>query len=262
MCITAAATAAAAAIYMCFCKLLKALSPCFFHFSMLIIYVYFDSEDGANYYYYCWCLHKLLFFVCWIHVCWNQLGSQSLWVCKLLCAEICCNQWNSISRRFNKFEGGAILSNWWKALQCTNYKPWLLLALLIHTKGNWKLMQVHVHLEDLAVILSSSWWYEFFWLTITHELRKTHITNYYTNLIPIKVWIVFSTIHSKLGVHTTNWVVVSILQMVIEANERGDYFPLYGVCLGFELLTILVTQVHSLILAQELLSSALNLLPA
>jgi hypothetical protein len=81
-------------------------------------------------------------------------------------------------------------------------------------------------------------------------------------LIPIKVWVAFSTIHSKLGVHTTNWVVVSILQMVIEANERGDYFPLYGVCLGFELLTILVTQVHSLILAQERLSSALNLLPA
>jgi hypothetical protein len=40
MCITAVATAAAT--YMCFCKLLKALSPCFFHFSMLIIYVYFD----------------------------------------------------------------------------------------------------------------------------------------------------------------------------------------------------------------------------
>jgi gamma-glutamyl hydrolase len=57
-------------------------------------------------------------------------------------------------------------------------------------------------------------------------------------------------------------VVVSIFQMVIEANERGDYFPLYGVCLGFELLTVLVSQVHSLILAQELLSSALNLLPA
>ncbi len=46
-------------------------------------------------------------------------------------------------------------------------------------------------------------------------------------------------------------MVVSILQMVIEANERGDYFPLYGVCLGFELLTVLVSQVHSLILAQE-----------
>jgi CTP synthase (UTP-ammonia lyase) len=53
-----------------------------------------------------------------------------------------------------------------------------------------------------------------------------------------------------------------LFNMVIEANERGDYFPLYGVCLGFELLTVLVSQVHSLILAQELLSSALNLLPA
>lgn len=125
-------------------------------------------------------------------------GSQSLWVCKLLCAEICCNQWNSISRRCNKFEGGPILSNCWKALQRTNYKPWLVLALLMHTKGNWKLVQMRVHLEDLAVILSSSWWYEFFGHTITHELRKTHITNYYTNVIPIKVWIVLAQITANL----------------------------------------------------------------
>ncbi len=55
-----------------------------------------------------------------------------------------------------------------------------------------------VHLEDLAVILSSSWWYEFFGLTITHELRKTHITNYYTKLIPIKVWIVLAQITANL----------------------------------------------------------------
>jgi hypothetical protein len=35
---------------------------------------------------------------------------------------------------------------------------------------------------------------------------------------------------------------------VIEANDKGDYFPLYGVCLGFELLTVLVTQVQALVL--------------
>ncbi|KAH8932482.1 hypothetical protein BDL97_19G074900 [Sphagnum fallax] len=38
-----------------------------------------------------------------------------------------------------------------------------------------------------------------------------------------------------------------LFNMVIEANERGDYFPLYGVCLGFELLTILVSQNHSIL---------------
>lgn len=47
-------------------------------FQCKLIYVYFDSEDGANYYYYCWCLHKLLFFVCWIHVSWNQLGAHKV----------------------------------------------------------------------------------------------------------------------------------------------------------------------------------------
>jgi gamma-glutamyl hydrolase len=34
------------------------------------------------------------------------------------------------------------------------------------------------------------------------------------------------------------------LQWAIEANDNGDYFPVYGVCLGFELLGILVSQVH------------------
>ena len=35
-----------------------------------------------------------------------------------------------------------------------------------------------------------------------------------------------------------------LLQWAIEANDNGDYFPVYGVCLGLELLGILVSQVH------------------
>lgn len=34
-----------------------------------------------------------------------------------------------------------------------------------------------------------------------------------------------------------------ITQWALEANDNGDYFPIYGVCLGYELLTILVTKV-------------------
>jgi hypothetical protein len=33
------------------------------------------------------------------------------------------------------------------------------------------------------------------------------------------------------------------VQWAIEANDQGDYFPVYAVCLGFELLSIIATKV-------------------
>ncbi|CAM6060682.1 unnamed protein product [Sphagnum tenellum] len=38
-----------------------------------------------------------------------------------------------------------------------------------------------------------------------------------------------------------------LFKMVIKANDNGDYFPLYGVCLGFQLLTVIVSQNHSIL---------------
>lgn len=35
------------------------------------------------------------------------------------------------------------------------------------------------------------------------------------------------------------------LQKVIEKNDRGDHFPLYAVCLGFELLTMIISEVST-----------------
>ena len=32
-------------------------------------------------------------------------------------------------------------------------------------------------------------------------------------------------------------------QWALESNERGDYFPVQGTCLGMELITILVSKV-------------------
>ena len=29
---------------------------------------------------------------------------------------------------------------------------------------------------------------------------------------------------------------------IIQANDRGDYFPIWGTCLGFELLTVLTAE--------------------
>ena len=34
------------------------------------------------------------------------------------------------------------------------------------------------------------------------------------------------------------------LQWALESNERGDYFPVQGTCLGMELITILVSEVR------------------
>jgi gamma-glutamyl hydrolase len=35
-----------------------------------------------------------------------------------------------------------------------------------------------------------------------------------------------------------------LFNWALEANDNGDYFPIYGVCLGYELLTVLVTKDH------------------
>ncbi|CAM6089037.1 unnamed protein product [Calypogeia fissa] len=35
-----------------------------------------------------------------------------------------------------------------------------------------------------------------------------------------------------------------LFNWALEANDNGDYFPIYGVCLGFELLSVLVTKDH------------------
>ncbi|CAM6036511.1 unnamed protein product [Sphagnum compactum] len=38
-----------------------------------------------------------------------------------------------------------------------------------------------------------------------------------------------------------------LFKMVTKANDNGDYFPLYGACLGFQLLTVIVSQNHSIL---------------
>ncbi|CAK9882624.1 unnamed protein product [Sphagnum jensenii] len=38
-----------------------------------------------------------------------------------------------------------------------------------------------------------------------------------------------------------------LFKMAIKANDNGDYFPLYGACLGFQLLTVIVSQNHSIL---------------
>ncbi|KAG0558506.1 hypothetical protein KC19_10G033500 [Ceratodon purpureus] len=42
-------------------------------------------------------------------------------------------------------------------------------------------------------------------------------------------------------------VTEKIYHWALEANDRGDYFPIYGVCLGFELLSILATKNHDIL---------------
>ncbi|XP_024366130.1 gamma-glutamyl hydrolase 1 [Physcomitrium patens] len=39
-------------------------------------------------------------------------------------------------------------------------------------------------------------------------------------------------------------VAEKLFNWAIEANDRGDHFPVYGVCLGFELLSIIVSKNH------------------
>jgi hypothetical protein len=36
-----------------------------------------------------------------------------------------------------------------------------------------------------------------------------------------------------------------LVQKALEKNDAGDYFPLYGICLGFELITMIVSEVSS-----------------
>jgi len=36
------------------------------------------------------------------------------------------------------------------------------------------------------------------------------------------------------------------VQRVLEKNDAGDYFPLYATCLGFELITMIISEVTSL----------------
>jgi len=33
------------------------------------------------------------------------------------------------------------------------------------------------------------------------------------------------------------------VQIALEKNDAGDYFPVYGVCLGFELISMIVSEV-------------------
>jgi len=33
------------------------------------------------------------------------------------------------------------------------------------------------------------------------------------------------------------------VQKILEKNDAGDHFPLYAVCLGFELITMIISQV-------------------
>jgi len=33
------------------------------------------------------------------------------------------------------------------------------------------------------------------------------------------------------------------LQKILEKNDAGDHFPLYAVCLGFELITMIISEV-------------------
>eukprot|EP00243_Klebsormidium_subtile_P003003 TRINITY_DN16135_c0_g1_i1.p1 TRINITY_DN16135_c0_g1~~TRINITY_DN16135_c0_g1_i1.p1 ORF type:complete len:367 (+),score=79.77 TRINITY_DN16135_c0_g1_i1:303-1403(+) len=48
---------------------------------------------------------------------------------------------------------------------------------------------------------------------------------------------------ADLHLNTTIMHAVSkLLQLALEANDRGDYFPVHGTCMGFEALSIWVTQ--------------------
>ncbi|XP_024399813.1 gamma-glutamyl hydrolase 1 [Physcomitrium patens] len=38
-----------------------------------------------------------------------------------------------------------------------------------------------------------------------------------------------------------------LFNWAIEANDRGDHFPIYGVCLGFELLSVIVSKNHDIL---------------
>lgn len=38
-----------------------------------------------------------------------------------------------------------------------------------------------------------------------------------------------------------------LFNWAVEANDRGDYFPVYGVCLGFQLLSVFVTENHKIL---------------
>ncbi len=49
---------------------------------------------------------------------------------------------------------------------------------------------------------------------------------------------------------------------IFQANDNGDYFPMLGICLGFQLLTVLVTGVDQLTACDgENMSLKLSMLP-
>jgi hypothetical protein len=71
-------------------------------------------------------------------------------------------------------------------------------------------------------------------------------------LFLLHLWMLFLSfsLHRYQWKMMTNWIffkrhmlLISLHQMVIESNDNGDYFPLYGACLGFQLLTVIVSQV-------------------
>jgi hypothetical protein len=50
-----------------------------------------------------------------------------------------------------------------------------------------------------------------------------------------------------------------LYQHAVSKNEAGDYFPVWGTCLGFELLTFLVTRPHNILTLCEAQNVALPL---
>lgn len=41
-----------------------------------------------------------------------------------------------------------------------------------------------------------------------------------------------------------SYSVPAFVQKIIEKNDAGDHFPLYATCLGFELLTMIISKVN------------------
>ncbi len=175
--------------------------------------------------------------------------------CCWWCTEICCNKWNIVSRRHHKFARWTILSNTQEALQCTNLpylKEYSSLILLdinrIEFRGHGE--QVHMKVAWCYISLRKIWIFPSSML----ESNFPNLGFYWSgDMVLFKKWTFpqFLAWNQQLNLDffgEVMWFCFQCRWLVIEANDEGDYFPLYGVCLGFELLTVLVTQVQALVL--------------
>ncbi len=93
---------------------------------------------------------------------------------------------------------------------------------------------------------------KFGWQPFLSNSRETFQSKV-QNLFLLHLWMLFLSFF-YIGINEKWWqigffffkrpmLLISLHQMVIKANDNGDYFPLYGACLGFQLLTVIVSQV-------------------